>query len=133
MEAEARNIQKIFKAIAALFVFLISFSIPILICRSVEEDARNARIRMDMGQIRNWAEVYELENKTYEGLENDRELKRSFEDIGSMGGAVSVFVGEQHDSYCARVFFRKGSFCVDSSGYAGKDKGNCSSSRARCD
>lgn len=133
MEVEARNIQKIFKALAALFVFLISFSIPVLICMNVEEDARNARIRMDMGQIRNWAEVYKLNNKTYEGLGDDPDLKRSFEDIGSMGGTVSVFVGEQHGSYCARVFFRKGSFCVDSSGYAGKDKGICSPATANCD
>lgn len=133
METESENIKKIFKALAALFVFLASFSVPVLICRSVEEDARNARIRMDMGQIRNWAEVYELKNKTYEGLGDNPELKRSFNDIGSMGGSVSVFVGEQHDSYCARVFFRKGSFCVDSSGYAGKDRGICSSAMTNCD
>jgi len=133
MEIEAANLQKIFKALAAFFVFLISFSIPVLFCINVEREARNTRIRMDMGQIRNWAEVYELKNKTYEGFENDSELARAMEDIRSMGGEASVFVAEDHGSYCVKVIFKEGSFCIDSRGYIGKDAGRCSSIETRCD
>lgn len=133
MEIEAANIQKIFKALAALFVFLVSFSIPIFFCMKVEGEARNMRIRMDMGQIRNWAEVYKMENKNYKEFGSDPDLDRAFEDIRSMGGDVSIFVGKDDNSYCARVFFDKGSFCVDNSGYMGRDSGKCSSEKTRCD
>lgn len=132
MESEALNVKKTFKALAALIVFLISFSIPVLTSLAIQERARSMRIRMDMGQIRNWAEVYKLKNRTYKGLEKDASLKGAFENIESMDGEVVIFIGKKYDSYCAKVVFKKDSFCVDDSGYLGKDKGVCSSESASC-
>ena len=132
MESRVLNCQRFFKALALLIVFLVFFSIPVMVAFNIEEDARNIRIRMDMNQLKNWAEVYRLTNKSYQGFENDPDLSRVFEDIKSMKGEVNIFVSENNDSYCSRVFFRKGSFCIDDSGYTGKDDGNCSSTFAKC-
>jgi len=132
MESRVLNLQRFFKALALLIVFLVFFSIPVMVALSIEEDARNTRIRMDMNQLKNWAEVYRLTNKSYEGFENDLDLFRVFEDVKSMGGEIKIFVNENDDSYCSRVFFRKGSFCIDDSGYTGKDYGNCSSVFTKC-
>jgi hypothetical protein len=97
---------------------------------AVQEQAKNMRIKMDMGQIRNWAEVYKLENKTYWGFEKDVDLERALADIKAMEGNAEIFV--KGNSYCVKVFFKKGSFCVDSSGYIGKDNGICSDKVVNC-
>jgi len=133
MENQALNLQKLFKVSAVLIVFLVFFSIPVIIGYRMEEKARDMRIKMDMGQLKNWAEVYRLTNKSYEGFENDPDLARFFEDIEAMGGEVNIFIGENNDSYCAEVFFRKCSYCIDNSGYMTEDNGVCSSETPRCD
>ncbi len=127
------NIERVFRASAILVVFLISFSIPVGISFAVQEDARNMRIKMDMEQLRNWGEVYHLENKSYRGMENDDNIKKVFADIKEMKGATSIFVGKDHNSYCVKAIFRKGSWCVDNTGHAGKDDGVCSQYVTKCD
>ena len=127
------NIEKIFNTLAVLVVFLVSFLIPVFVSLFIMEDARNARIKMDMSSLKNWAQVYQMEEGDYRGLEMSRELNVFFEDIKSMKGEVKVFVGQNYESYCTRVIFKKGSLCVDNSGQMGKDKGICSSSVTRCD
>lgn len=133
MESQALNLQKFFKALSVLVVFLVFLSIPIIIGFRLDQQARDMRIKMDMGQLKNWAEVYRLTNKSYEGFENDPDLARFFDDIESMGGEVDIFIGENNDSYCARVFFRKCSYCIDNSGYMTEDSGVCSSETPHCD
>lgn len=130
---KALNAERAFKALAALIVFLISFSIPVFISLYVMEDARDTRIKMDMNSLKNWAQVYRMEEGSYGGFEANPELNVFFEDIKSMNGEAKIFVGEDYESYCVRVIFRKGSLCVDNSGYIGKDKGICSPSVTKCD
>jgi len=124
--------EKFFRRLAVLVVFLVSFSIPILISIIIQEDARNVRIKMDMGQMRDWAEVYSIENNDYKGLGTDPDIERFLGDIKDMKGNVNIFVGKNYNSYCAIVSFKKGSFCVDASGYIGRDRGICSPHVTRC-
>ena len=133
MESRALNLKRFFKALALLIVFLISFSIPVVIAFNLEEQAKNMRIKMDMGQLKNWAEVYHLTNKSYEGFEKDPNLYRFFEDIEAMDGEAEIFINQNYESYCSRVFFKRGSFCIDDAGYFGKDEGICSSGYTKCD
>ena len=130
---KALNSKTLSNAFAVLIVFLVSFSIPVFVCLFVMEDAKNARIKMDVGSLKNWAQVYQMEDGNYKGLETNGKLKMFFEDIKSMDGEAKVFVGKDYKSYCARVIFKKGSLCIDNSGYLGKDKGVCSSSITKCD
>jgi hypothetical protein len=132
MQIKSLNIGRLFKALAVLVVFTISISIPLGISFSMQESAKNVRIIMGMGQIRNWAEVHRLDNKNYKGFEDNPELKRALKDIEDMGGKAYVFVAGNYNSYCIKVYFKKGSSCVDDSGYIGKDNGVCSSRIARC-
>lgn len=124
--------KRFLKGLAVLIVFLISFSIPVIISFVIQEDAKNMRIKLDMGQLRNWAEVYRLENKNYKGFEIDPDIERAIKDIKDMSGSVHIFVGKKYDSYCVKAVFRKGSFCVDDSGYVGKDGGVCSPHVTKC-
>ena len=133
MESQALNLKRFFKALAVLIVFLISFSIPVVIAFNLEEQAKEMRIKMDMGQLKNWAEVYNLTNKSYEGFEKDPDLYRFFEDIELMDGEAKIFINQNYESYCSRVFFKRGSFCIDDTGHLGKDEGICSSEHTRCD
>lgn len=133
MESEVLNIKRFFKASAVLIVFLISFSIPVVIAFNLEEQAKNTRIKMDMGQLMNWAQVYEVQNKSFKGFEVDPNLSQFFKDIESMNGKVNIFVSQDYKEYCSKVFFKKGSFCIDSFGYSGKDKGVCSIENTKCD
>ncbi|MFA5714503.1 MAG: hypothetical protein WC998_02020 [Candidatus Paceibacterota bacterium] len=132
MQSRSLNIGRFFKASAVLVVFTISISIPLGISFSVQESARNVRIMMDMRQIRDWAEVHQLGNKNYKGFEDNSELKRVFKDIEDMGGKAYIFVAGNYNSYCIKVDFKKGSRCIDNSGYIGKDNRVCSSYITRC-
>lgn len=131
---QSEKIKKFFKALAVLVVFFSSFSVPFYLSYQTQERAKEARIKMDMGQLKNWAMVYELQNNDYEGLENDKEIKRVFEDIKSMGGNAYIFVSKDHKKYCCQTNFldkRFGSWCVDYTGRVGND-GKCDKNNIQC-
>jgi hypothetical protein len=132
METHSSNLQGLLKIIAVLAVFLVFFSIPVLLFWQTQEQAKNIRITMDMKQLKNWSEVYRIENKNYKGFEKNPDLNRFFEDIKSMEGEARIFVSNDYNAYCARVLFKKGSFCVDNLGYSGKDNGICSPGATKC-
>jgi hypothetical protein len=100
-----------------------------------QEKAKEMRVKMDMGQLKNWAVVYEINNGNYLGFEKDSNVTRVFEDIKSMGGVVHIIVSKDSKRYCCQTKFTKkelGTWCVDSSGYVGKD-GGCSINNITCE
>jgi hypothetical protein len=127
------NAKKLFKATAILIVFIIGFSIPFFIITSIQDDAKNTRIKMDMNQLKLWAETYGLQRDNYKGLDEDREIIRVVEDIKSAGGDCSIFVNSNNVKYCAETSLTKenmGKWCADSSGQIGK--GICSKETYKC-
>jgi len=131
---ESEKIKKFFKALAVLVVFFSSFSVPIYLSYKTQEKAKEMRVKMEMGQLRNWAMIYELENKDYDGLDNNVEIKKVFESIKSMGGNAYIFVSADHKRYCCQTNFLNkslGSWCVDYTGNIGRD-GNCDKNNVQC-
>jgi len=132
---DSEKIKKFFKALAVLVVFFSSLSVPLYISYKTQENARQMRVKMDMSQLKNWAEIYEVNNGNYLGLENDSNVLRSFEDIELMGGYTHIVVSSDSIKYCCQTRFAKkalGTWCVDSSGYMGKD-GGCDINNISCE
>lgn len=130
---EADKIKSFWKALAILIVFLGSFSFPFYCSFKAKEVAIELRIRMDMNQLKNWAEIYRLKHGTYSGLNDDLEVKRVFADIESMGGTVKITVDGDNEKYCSQSLFIKKdieTWCIDSSGHMGV--GACDSEAVSC-
>ncbi len=130
MDYRAKNTEALFKGLAVLIVFGISFSIPLMISRMALRTARDAVIRIELNELRNWANIYELKNGNYGGLNDDKEIKRIEADIKLQGGSLSLF--ENKTDYCAKSKLRSGFWCVDDSGYGGSRADRCSAGTVKC-
>ena len=128
---ESEKIKKLFKGLAVLVVFLSSLFMPLYLAYKAQENAREVMVKMDMSQLMNWAEVYELNNRDYAGLENDLEIQRVFKSIESIGGVANIFVSSDSKKYCCQARFsskKLGTWCVDDFGGV-QAKKRCSSVR----
>ncbi len=135
MMGDSEKIKKFFRTLAVLVVFVSSLSVPLYISYKTQENAKQMRVKMDMSQLKNWAEIYEVNNGNYLGLENDSNVLRVFKDIESMGGNTHIVVNSDSIKYCCQTKFTKkelGVWCVDSSGYMGKD-GGCDINNISCE
>jgi len=131
---QVEKFKKLFKVLAILVVFLVSLSLPIYIAHKTEIRARIIRVKMDMGQLKNWAMVYELEHSNYNGLDKDLEINRVFNDIKSMGGNAYIWVSKDNKKYCCQTSFSDknlGSWCVDYTGSVGSN-GKCDKNNIQC-
>jgi len=99
-----------------------------------QENAKEMRIKMDMRQLKNWAIIYKINNDNYLNLEKDSEVSKVFKDIQSMGGNAYMVVSGDANKYCCQANFERkgGVWCMDSSGYIGKDD-KCSSVNISCE
>ena len=134
VSGEVQKIRRFFKALAVLAVFAASLSVPIYVSYKTQIRAQEIRIKMDMGQLKNWATVYELEHDDYNGLDRDSEITRVFEDIKSMGGDAHIFISKDAKKYCCQTKFSNkslDSWCVDYTGNIGGD-GKCEEGNVRC-
>jgi fructose-1,6-bisphosphatase len=134
ISGETQKIKKFFKALAVLVVFFSSLSVPIFISYKTQMKAQEIRIKMDMGQIKNWATIYQLNNNNYYGLDRDSEINRVFEDIKLMDGDAHLFISKDFRKYCCQTNFldkKLGKWCVDYSGNIGIN-GECDKVNTRC-
>lgn len=133
--AESEKLKKLFVGLAVLVVFVLSLSVPLYLSYKAQEKAKEMRVKMDMSQVRNWAQVYEINNQTYRNFEKDSELIKVFKDINSMGGVADIFISKDSSKYCCQVQFTNkslGTWCVDDSGYVGAN-GQCEKNNIKCE
>lgn len=131
---DSEKVKKFFKALAVLVVFLVSLSLPLYFSMRTQGKAKEIVVKMDMDQLKNWAEVYKIQNGSYTGLEDDSEIEKVFENIKSMGGNPRMIINRNSSKYCCQTEFIKkdlGTWCVDYSGYVGKDS-NCNLNNISC-
>lgn len=129
-ESDNENLKKYLKVLAIFVVFAACFSIPFYCSYLTQKGAKVAMIKMDASQLRNWAQIYRLNNGSYIGLENDYEFSRVIEGAKRMNGEAVVYTSA--DSYCSVLSLERESFCTDSSGFVGKDEGVCSPDSVKC-
>lgn len=129
-EGDSEKLKKYLKILALFVVFFACFSIPFYCCYLTQENAKVAVVKMNAGQIRNWAQIYHLNNKSYLGLQDDYEIGRVLSGVREMNGEATIFA--DNDSYCAVLSFKRASFCVDNMGFVGEDDGACSQQSIKC-
>jgi hypothetical protein len=130
-ERETEDFKKYLKILALFVVFFACFAVPFYCSYLAQEGAKKAMVKMDAAQLRNWAQIYRLKNGGYAGLEQDYEFSRVIISLRAMKGEAAVHIGP--DSYCAVLSFKETSFCVDGTGYVGKDEGFCSDNFLKCE
>ncbi|MCK9445884.1 hypothetical protein M0Q50_03230 [bacterium] len=131
---QVEKIKRLFRALAVLVVFISSFSVPVYVSYKTQTMAKEMRVRMDMGQLKNWAIIYKLEHNDYDGFKNDPEITRVFNDIKLMGGEAYIFVSNDAKKYCCQTNFIDksfGSWCVDYTGNVGSN-GKCGKNNIQC-
>lgn len=131
MESRVKNREMFCKCLAAISVFAVCFLSPVIIWKIMVKGAHNSVVMTEMGALKNWAEVYELKNGSYEGLEINEDVKKVISYIEEQGGSCSVF--ENRQDYCAVATFNGGGkqWCIDSNGYDGSG-GTCSGESVKC-
>lgn len=119
------------RAAALTVVFVVFFTIPIVIFNNLKESANNLLIQKDLETIRNWAEIQKIKKGNYSGLANDIEIIRKKIDIKVLGGELELYINLKKNNYCAKSKFsgskKKQTWCVDSTGYSGPTLNGCTS------
>lgn len=131
---QSEKIKKFFQALAVLVVFFSSLSMPLYLSYKAQGKAKQVRVKMEMGQLKNWGMIYQIENGSYNGLSNDPEIKKVFNDIKSMGGDAYIFISKDSKRYCCQANFLEkelGSWCVDHTGSL-QSNGKCDASNIKC-
>ena len=134
VSGQVEKIKKLFKVLAVLVVFFSSLSLPIYIAHKTEMRAKEMRVKMDMGQLKNWTTIYLINNNSYKGLDKDSEINRVFNDIEAMGGNVDIWVSKDTRRYCCQANFSNKEFeswCVDYTGNVRNDK-KCDLNNIQC-
>lgn len=132
---ESEKIKKLFIGLAVLIIFCSSLAMPLYLSYKAQEKAKEMRVKMDMSQVSNWAQVYKINNQDYFGFDQDIELQRVFKDIASMDGTANIFISKDSKKYCCQVQFENknlGTWCVDDSGHAGAN-GQCEKNNIKCE
>jgi len=124
--------KKIFKVAAVLIVFIVSFSIPIFIVNNIKDNAKSLMIKTEINQVKLWAEVYGLQNGTYEGMENNQEINKIMLYIKYLGANSEILIKDDNKGYCINGGLKnKENWCVDYTGFVGE--GICLKDSAKCD
>jgi hypothetical protein len=120
--------ERLFKGAAVAIVFLIFAAIPIFVSNELRKSGMSLLIREDLGTVRNWGELYRINNGDYKGFGSYFEVAKKAADIREKGGVMEVFVDVNGDEFCVKATSSSnGGWCVDSRGYSGKVTDGCHS------
>jgi hypothetical protein len=114
------------KILASLSVFFIFFFIPVLFFKNMEMKVQNMQVKENLNQLKIWAEVYRLRNKSYKGMENNYEVSTIIKTLNYMGKDCKLVL--DYNVYCVKAKKtdeKTKMWCVDSTGYAGQKINNC--------
>ncbi|MDD4074410.1 MAG: prepilin-type N-terminal cleavage/methylation domain-containing protein, partial [Candidatus Pacebacteria bacterium] len=136
-----KNNHKLSKAFTLIELLIVITIIGILSgllivsISGVEERAKDSRIKSEMSQIRNIADIYKINNGfSYEELETNQEVSSLLSSITSQGGTAesNISISNDGSQYC--IFTNLNStndlWCVDNTGYSGL--GGCEEETYTC-
>jgi len=120
--------QNILKYIVFVSVFLVFFSIPLIIFKNLQKTLLNLEIREDLEEMGMWAEFYKDKYGTYKGMEKELEIDGLVRTLNYLDADCSLIVSKKGSKFCAKakVFDEEiKSWCVDSTKYSGTIINNC--------
>ncbi len=120
--------DKMVRFLLIVFIFLVFYSIPLLIFKDMQKKIINLEIKEDLNQLSMWAQFYNNKYRTYQGIENNEEVKKLVDRLNSLQADCQLVISERGDRFCAKtkVFDKKiKNWCVDSFKYSGPTVNNC--------
>ena len=90
-------------------------SIVLVSLGGARKRAKDARIIVDMGQLRSMGEIFYGDKGTYTSLDADPDEDRLATDIADQGGTYAIQINDDGKAYCATALMNSGEYwCVDS-------------------
>lgn len=115
------------KLIVFGLVFMFFFSIPLFTITQMQKIDNENKVKSDLRQLEAWAQVYKIKSGTFQDFENDVEIRMIKIDIAAMTGKnIEMYFSDNYESFCAKaITSKKNTYCVDDSGYLGKEFEGC--------
>lgn len=115
-------------------VFLFFFSIPVLTVYQYQKIDNENRVKNILKQIETWGQIYKIKNGTFQGFENDIEIRTLKIDlIATTGKEMEMYFGLGFDSFCVKASTNKNNvFCIDDSGKLSKESSGCYEGSGKC-
>ncbi len=120
--------DKLVRVLLIIFTLFIFYSIPLFIFNGTQKKLLNLEIKEDLNQLSMWAELYNNRYKTYQGMENNEEIKKIIDELNSLQTDCQLIISKRGDKFCAKakMFDKKiKNWCVDSARYSGSIINNC--------
>lgn len=97
-----------------------------------EEVANDARVKSDLDQIRATAEILRVKNGNYDAVAADEDVNTLLADCNTYASSDTCAVFDNAGNWCASASLQGGgTWCVDSTGYAG-NSGTCTAAGDDC-
>lgn len=120
--------EKLARYLVFVSIFLVFFSIPLIIFKNLQKTLVNLEIREDLEQLAMWAEFYKDKYGTYKGMEKELEIDKLVKTLDYLDAECLLIIESKGNKFCARarVFDKETSnWCVDSTKYSGSIINNC--------
>ncbi|MFA5232144.1 MAG: hypothetical protein WC410_00455 [Candidatus Paceibacterota bacterium] len=120
--------EKLARYLVFVSIFLVFFSIPLIIFKNLQKTLVNLEIREDLEQLAMWAEFYKDQYGTYKGMEKELEIDKLVKTLNYLDAECLLIIGSKGNKFCARarVFDKEiKNWCVDSAKYSGSIINNC--------
>jgi len=122
--------------LVVIAIIMLLITINILAVTNYRDKGKDARIESVLGQLRSVAAMIQHDANSYQGIcdsknhtlnDQNNMLKTIEDDVKKLNNQKDVICHSNEVSYCSSSpLTTANGFCVDSTGYAGRDKNICS-------
>ncbi len=115
-------------------VFLFFFSIPVLTINQFQKVDNENKIKNILKQIETWGQIYKIRNGSFQGFENDVEIRMLKIDlIATTGGDMNIFFSKDYNHFCIKAVSNKSNtYCIDTSGVLVREPKGCFEGSGKC-
>jgi len=94
--------DKMVRFLLIVFIVLVFYSIPLLIFKDMQKKIINLEIKEDLNQLSIWAQLYNNKYRTYQGIENNEEVKKLVDRLNSLQADCQLVISERGDRFALK-------------------------------